>query len=189
MAEMREPRPAAFLDRDGTLIVERDYLRDPAGVELLPGALAGLRALHEAGYALVLVTNQSGIARGLHSMADFRTVQARLEEVLAGQGIRFDGVYVCPHHPDFTGPCECRKPAPGLYRRAAIELGLEPARSLYIGDKLSDVLPAAAFGGTGILVRTGYGRGEEARTPAGVVVLDSIADVPAWLEGWRGPDA
>src|SRR5512143_1648281 len=147
MAEAASARAAAFLDRDGTLIVERDYLRDPGGVELLPGASAGLRALRDAGYALVLVTNQSGIARGLYTMDDYRAVQARVEELLEERGLRFAGVYVCPHHPDYTGACDCRKPALGLYRRAALELGVDPGCSLYIGDKLSDVLPAAALGG------------------------------------------
>jgi D-glycero-D-manno-heptose 1,7-bisphosphate phosphatase len=181
MPEPPTPRPAAFLDRDGTLIIERDYLREAEGVELLPGAGAGLRALREAGYALVLVTNQSGIARGHYALPDFQIVQARVEELLAEQGVQLDGVYVCPHHPDYTGPCDCRKPAPGLYLRAAAELGLDPAASLYIGDKLSDVLPAARFGGTGILVRTGYGQAQQAGAPPGVVVMDGIGDIVAWL--------
>src|SRR5690606_21848860 len=135
-------RPAVFLDRDGTIVVERNYLADPARVELVPGAAAALRALAEAGYALVVVTNQSGIARGLYGEGEFRAVQRRIEELLAREGIRLDGVYHCPHHPDYTGPCECRKPAVGLYLRAARELGLDLSRSVCIGDRLKDVLPA-----------------------------------------------
>ncbi len=190
MPEPPPPRPAAFLDRDGTLIVERDYLSQPEGVELLPGAVAGLRALRQAGYALVLVTNQSGIARGLFGLDDFRAVQARLEELLAAEGVRLDGVYLCPHHPDFGPPCECRKPGPGLYRQAERELGLDLARSLFIGDRLSDVDAAAALGGTGILVRTGYGRAAEAtlagRTHGGVGAAPIVLDSLAGLATWRG---
>lgn len=168
-------RPAAFVDRDGTILIERHYLADPAGVELVPGAAAALRSLREAGYALVMVTNQSGIARGIYTADDFEAVQERLEEVLARAGVRLDAVYHCPHHPVFTGPCECRKPATGLFRRAARELGLDLARSLYIGDRLKDVLPARELGGTGILVRTGYGEAEARDAPPWVRVLEDLA--------------
>jgi D-glycero-D-manno-heptose 1,7-bisphosphate phosphatase len=181
-----ERRPAAFLDRDGTLIVERNYLADPAGVELLPGAAAGLRRLAEAGYALVLVTNQSGIARGLFGDADFGAVQRRMAELLAAEGVRLDGVYHCPHHPDFSGPCTCRKPAPGLFVRAAAELGLDPARSVYIGDRLADVLAAGELGGRAFLVRTGYGDAERDRAPAWVRVASGLEAAAAMaLEGDR----
>ncbi len=132
------------------------YVADPAQVRLLPGAAAALRRLAAAGYALVVVTNQSGIARGLMSEADFHAVQARLEQRLAEAGVHLDAVYHCPHHPAFTGPCECRKPGLGLYRRAAGDLGLDLARSLFLGDKPSDVAPAAPLGGRARLV-TGQG--------------------------------
>ncbi len=186
---MADPRPAAFLDRDGTIIADRDYLADPAGVELLPGAIAGLRALRAAGYVLVLVSNQSGIARGLFGIAEYHAVQARLEDLLQQGDVGTVASYFCPHHPDFTGPCDCRKPAPGLYRRAAADLDLDLARSLFIGDKLSDVLPAATFGGTGLLVRTGYGLAEEARATAalpGLLVAENLGAIaaPDW-PGWR----
>ncbi len=182
MPEAAAPRPAAFLDRDGTIMVEREFLADPAGVELIPGAVDGLRTLRRRGFALVVVTNQSGIARGLYGLDQFRAVQARLEELLAGEGIRLDGVFLCPHHPDFGGPCECRKPLPGLYLQAARALGLDLARSLYIGDRLSDVDAALALGGTGILLRTGYGRATEATLgDRRLTVLDSLAALVDWL--------
>jgi D,D-heptose 1,7-bisphosphate phosphatase len=189
----RPGRPAAFLDRDGTIMVEREYLADPEGVELIPGAVDGLRALRKAGYALVVVSNQSGIARGLYDRAAFDAVQRRLEERLAQHGIQLDGVYLCPHHPEVDGPCDCRKPAPGLYRRAAEELGLNPARSLFIGDKLSDVQPAAGFGGTGVLVRTGYGAASaHALADPATVVLADLGSIAGWLASSRpascGPD-
>src|SRR3954469_4931505 len=131
-------RPAAFLDRDGTIIVERQYLSSAAGVELEEGAAEGLAALVNAGYALVVITNQAGIARGLYGQKEFEAVQARLEEVLGAKGGLLDGVYYCPHHPDFTGGCDCRKPGVALHVQAARELGLDVRRSLYIGDRLHD---------------------------------------------------
>src|SRR5690606_28796756 len=130
-------RPAAFLDRDGTLIVEREYLADPEGVEFTPGAVGALRRLQQAGYALVLVTNQSGIGRGLYTLADFQAVQARIEKQLAAEGVVLDGVYYCPHHPDED--CSCRKPGLALFRQAAMELDLDLERSVYIGDRVRDV--------------------------------------------------
>jgi D-glycero-D-manno-heptose 1,7-bisphosphate phosphatase len=167
-------RRAAFIDRDGTLITERFFLADPAGVELLPGAARALRRLKAGGFALVLVTNQSGIARGLYSLEDFLAVQVRLATLLSVEGIALDGVYYCPHHPDFGPPCDCRKPAPGLFRQAAAELRLDLRTSAYIGDRLKDVQPAATLGGRGILVRTGYGAAQEA--PA-ADWLETVADL------------
>lgn len=170
-------RPAAFLDRDGTLILERHYLADPDGVELIPGATAALAALREAGYALVVVTNQSGIARGLITPEEYEAVHTRLAELLAAEGVHLDAVYHCPHHPEHSGPCDCRKPGLALYRRAAEEHGLDLARSIYVGDKVSDVLPALALGGAGYLVRTGYGEGEAGRAPEGVRVVGDLGGV------------
>lgn len=172
-------RPAVFMDRDGTLIAERDYLADPGGVVLVPGAAEALRALRRAGYALVVVTNQSGIARGLYTLDDYQTVAVRLDRVLAEAGVTVDATRFCPHHPDFSGPCTCRKPGTGMYREAASELGLDPAASWYVGDKVSDVAPAFALGGRGVLVRTGYGRDQEKVVPAGIVVADDLAAAAA----------
>jgi len=169
-------RRAVFFDRDGTLLVERDYLADPAGVELVPGALAALRALRGVGWPYVIVTNQSGIARGLYTESDYRAVAARLHQILCGAGVPPLDTRYCPHHPEATGPCRCRKPATELYRRAAARAGLRLAGSYYVGDKVSDVLPALTLGGQGLLVRTGHGLEHEARVPAGVEV---VADLPA----------
>jgi D-glycero-D-manno-heptose 1,7-bisphosphate phosphatase len=161
-------RPAAFLDRDGTIIIERNYLADPDGVELLPGAARALRALADHGFALVLVTNQSGIGRGLYTEADFQAVQARLAALLEEHGVAFDGVFHCPHHPDHDGPCACRKPGIALFQAAGASLGLDMAASVFIGDRLRDVLPARAFGARGFLVRTGHGAAERAPLPEGI---------------------
>lgn len=178
-------RPAVLLDRDGTLIEEREYLSDPAGVALLQGAADALRRLSDAGYALVLVSNQSGIARGLYGEEDYARVQARLETVLRGEGVRLAGAYHCPHHPAFTGPCDCRKPAPGLFLRAAAELGLDLARSVLVGDRLRDVAAAPELRSRGILVRTGYGSEEEGSAPDGVEVVEDLAEAAERVLGTR----
>ncbi len=147
---MTGPRPAAFLDRDGTLIRDADFPNDPDAVELIPGAAAALRRLVDAGFALIAVTNQSGIARGKVSVAQYEAVRARLDAVLAAEGITLTASYHCPHHPDFTGPCECRKPGTLLYRQAITEFGLDPLRSLFVGDRWRDVAPGLALGGTAV---------------------------------------
>lgn len=173
--------PAAFLDRDGTLIREADYLADPDGVALIPGVPEALRRLRELGYRLVVVTNQSGIARGLYSHDDYHRVAARLDRILAEHDVPVDLTLHCPHHPRFSGPCTCRKPGLGMYREAGRRLGLALDRSVYVGDKGSDVLPALALGGQGWLVRTGHGAEAEAagRVPDGVRVADDLAAVAA----------
>jgi D-glycero-D-manno-heptose 1,7-bisphosphate phosphatase len=160
-------RPAVFLDRDGTVIEDRDYLRDPAELRLLPGAAAAVRALNEAGLAAVVVTNQSGIARGLLTEADYEATARRLDDLLAAEHARLDARYHCPHLPELTGPCECRKPGALLYERAARELGLDLARSWWVGDRLRDVEAAARLGGRGMLVLTGAGVIESQRREAG----------------------
>jgi len=136
-----------FIDRDGTIMVEQDYLADPAGVELIPGVAEVLAALREAGFALVIVTNQSGIARGYYSMEEYQAVAARLDSLLEEAGLAVDMTRFCAHHPDLGGPCLCRKPAMGMYLDAADELGLDPTRSYYVGDRLRDVIPALELAG------------------------------------------
>ena len=150
-------RAAIFLDRDGTILVEKEYLADPAAAELIPGAAIGLRRLQDAGYALVVVTNQSGIARGLYGVGEYRRVDARMRELLAMHGVAIAGSYYCPHHPDFTGPCDCRKPGPGLFERAVRDLGIDPRVSWLVGDRLRDIEAAPVLGARGMLVLTGYG--------------------------------
>jgi D-glycero-D-manno-heptose 1,7-bisphosphate phosphatase len=145
-------RPAVFLDRDGTLIRDVRYLGKPDQVELIPGAAAAVKRLNEAAWPVVIVTNQSGIARGYFTTNDYERVRRRTEELLLAAGARIDGTFMCPHHPDVTGPCECRKPGTLLFVQAAQQLDLDVRRSWYVGDKLRDVLPARSLGGQGILV-------------------------------------
>ena len=168
--------PTVFLDRDGTLIVERAYLDDPGGVALVEGAADAIRRLKAAGFKVVVVTNQSGIARGLYSLEDYHAVARRLDSVLAHEDAPPDATYYCPHHPDHTGPCDCRKPDTGMHRRADARFGVDFSRSYYVGDKASDVLPASELGGQGILVRTGYGDEQADAVPESTWVVADVAE-------------
>jgi histidinol-phosphate phosphatase family protein len=169
-------RAAAFLDRDGTIIHDADYLRDPESVRLLPGAAAALKRLNDGRVPVIVVTNQSGIARGLMTVGDYERVRARLDELLGKEGARIDATYYCPHHPDYTGPCDCRKPGALLYRRAAHEHHLDLASSVYIGDRWRDVAAALGFGGRPILVPSPSTPNEDARR------ADAEAELAADLE-------
>lgn len=159
-AVARERGPVLFLDRDGVVVVERDYLSDPALVTLVPGAAEAMARAHAAGYALAGVSNQSGIGRGLFTSDDFAAVMTRIDELLAAVGVAFDGFYYCPHGPDEG--CICRKPRPGLLDEAAARLPFDPARSWLVGDKESDIRLARSADLGAVLVRTGHGSDEEA---------------------------
>jgi D-glycero-D-manno-heptose 1,7-bisphosphate phosphatase len=176
-----ELRPAAFLDRDGTIMAERGYLADPGGVELIPGAARALAELKAAGYALIVVTNQSGIARGFYGDSEFHDVQDELEAQLAEEGVTLDATYFCPHHPDFSGPCDCRKPGLALFLEAAETHHLDLTLSIWIGDRPGDVIPGTKLGGRTFLVRTGYGTEHETTVPVGTVVVDDLGAVPGTL--------
>lgn len=160
---------AAFLDRDGTIVRDRGYPSDPDAVDLLPGAAAAIGELNARGIPVVVVTNQSGIGRGLYGEAEFRAVQRAIERRLEEAGARLDAVYHCPHDPK-RERCDCRKPGLALYRRAARELGLDLAAGLYVGDRPRDVLPGIRLGGRAYLVRGG--REEEPPPPGCEVARD-----------------
>jgi D-glycero-D-manno-heptose 1,7-bisphosphate phosphatase len=171
-------RPAVFLDRDGTLVEEVPYLHDPARVVLV-GGVGALAAVAAAGYALVVVTNQAGVARGLYDEAAVDAVHRRLAELLAGAGVWLDAVLHCPHHPQGTVPgyarrCRCRKPGPGMLEAAAERLGLDLAASFMIGNHPTDVGAAVAAGVTPLYVTTGHAAGRA--SPPGVTV---VADLDA----------
>jgi histidinol-phosphate phosphatase family protein len=176
---------AVFLDRDGTIVVERGYLADAEGLELLPGAAHGLRQLRAAGWALVVVSNQSGVGRGLFPLARVHELMARLRIVLRREGVELDGIYFCPHRPEEG--CACRKPGTRLLERAAADHRLRLRASVMVGDKLLDVETGQRAGGRGVLVRTGYGREEEARLAAeGTArapdrVCDDLAEAADWI--------
>lgn len=158
-ARRRDRRGLLVVDRDGTLIEERHYLGDPGGVSLLPGVVDGLRAFVAEGYELAIVTNQSGIGRGYFDADAAAAVNAEVVRQLEAGGVTVRGVYLCPHRPEEG--CECRKPAPGLFRRAMRELGYGPGQCLVVGDKKCDVDLGARLGARTVLVRTGYGAATE----------------------------
>ena len=182
-------RPAVFLDRDGTVIEERGYLGDLALIAPFPYAAAAIRGLASAGYAIVIVTNQAGIARGYFDEAFVRRAHVHLDGLLRAEGAVVDGYYYCPHHPagvveGYRRECRCRKPAPGMVEDAARDLGLDVARSWVVGDKWLDVELAARAGARGILVRTGYGGEIEPEPPAGVepaAIVDHLGDAARWI--------
>jgi len=174
----RRAVPALFVDRDGTVIEDPGYIDDPDKVRLIPGAAATLRRFHDAGFALILVTNQSGIGRGLYGWADYEAVAARLRALLAAEGVAFDAELACAHSPD--AGCAWRKPAPGMILEAAARLSLDLRHSVLAGDKLSD-LEAGAAAGIPRLVHVGTGNGakERGRVAAwhGPVAVTTLADL------------
>lgn len=166
-------RRFVVLDRDGTIIEEREYLSEPEQVKLIPGAAAALRELRRMGYGFVVITNQSGIGRGFFDRGQLQRVHQRLEELLQAEGIHLDGLYVCPHMPD--DDCACRKPKLGLLQKAAADLGFNKANSIVIGDKASDIDMGRAAGALTFLVRTGYGDQFATAATADFVVDDLAA--------------
>ncbi|MEW6221398.1 MAG: HAD family hydrolase [Thermodesulfobacteriota bacterium] len=186
-------RPAVFLDRDGTINEQMGYVNHPSRFVLLPGSVEGIRLLNEASWPVVVVTNQSGLARGYFPASCLEAVHRLLAEALNAGGARLDGLYVCPHHPEakvaaLRQACRCRKPRPGLLEQAAADLDLDLARSFMVGDRWSDLETAAAVGAQGILVLTGYGRGDlEFIGPAARVqpvhVAPDLLAAARWIRG------
>jgi D-glycero-D-manno-heptose 1,7-bisphosphate phosphatase len=182
-------RPGAFLDRDGTIIEDVGYLDALARIALYPWTIDALRALSRAGLPLVVVTNQSGVARKYFPEAFVHETHRTLDARLAEGGVRVDAYYYCPHHPDgqlsdYARECDCRKPRPGLIDRAARDLNLDPARSFVVGDKWGDVGLARAVGARALLVRTGTGAIAEQRPRDGLtadVVVDNLAAAASWI--------
>jgi D-glycero-D-manno-heptose 1,7-bisphosphate phosphatase len=173
-------RRAAFIDRDGVINEEREYVHKVEDFVILPGAVAGLKALQDAGFTIVVVTNQAGIGRGLYTEAAFHELTLHMQTLLSESGVHVSGVYFCPHHPTAgLGPyrqdCECRKPRPGMLRRAAREMGLDLSRSVLVGDKMSDVEAGRSAGlAEAVLVETGH-----ALSPADRHEAPVFADLPS----------
>jgi histidinol-phosphate phosphatase family protein len=146
------PRPAAFLDRDGTIIEDVEYISRPEDVRLLPGVGEAIGSLNDAGVPVIAISNQSGIGRGYFTHDAFERVQARVEELLSKKGARIDAIYICPHAPSDEAPCACRKPGVELFERAARDHGLDLTASWYVGDRWRDVEPGRTLGGVPLLV-------------------------------------
>ena len=161
----RQKRPAIFMDRDGTLSHEVGYVNHPSRFRLYPWAVDAVRQINRAGWLAVVTTNQAGVARGYFPEPVIHEVTAHLNEAMESGGARLDAVYVCMHHPLVGHPpyrrdCDCRKPRPGMLRRAETELGADLVRSWVVGDRHSDLLLAWSVGARGALVKSGYGLGE-----------------------------
>jgi len=181
---------AVFLDRDGTINVDVGYPRDYSQIKIYPSSFEALRKIKAAGFLAVIVTNQSGIGRGLLSEADLEDIHRKMTAEFAACDIRLDGIYSCPHYalsdiPRFRENCSCRKPEPGLAHRAAADLDIDLQKSYMIGDKVEDVLFGLNSGATPILVRTGYGESAEIKLrdmgfrPA--AVADNLLEAVDWI--------
>ena len=185
--------PAVFIDRDGTLTEEMGYINHPRRLGLLPRSAEAIRRLNRSGLKAVMVTNQSGVARGYFSEEVLQAVNEALVSQLKAEGAHLDGLYVCLHHPTVGEPpyravCDCRKPEPGLLTRAAADLGLDLSRSWMVGDKISDILAGRRAGVGSILVLTGYGLGEwEYRRSRWPILPDHVAEdlleAVEWIQG------
>jgi len=183
-------RSAVFLDRDGTINEQMGYINHISRFVLLPGAAEGIRMLNEAGVPVVVVSNQSGVGRGYFPATLVEEVNGRMKELLARTGAHLDGIYCCPHHSEakvaeLAMKCDCRKPRPGLLEQAAADLDLNLADSYVVGDRFSDLKTAAAVGAKGVMVLTGYGRGElEYIAPQQEIRPDFIAEDLAAAAEW-----
>jgi len=158
-------RIGIFLDRDGTINTEVDYLRSPSDLKLIPGAAEAIREANELDWPVIVITNQSGIARGILDEKTLAAIHEELKMRLAAENASVDAIYYCPHHPDFGAPpwrktCDCRKPATGMLRTASEEFGIDLPSSFVIGDRMLDVQTALNAHATPILVLTGYGKDE-----------------------------
>jgi D-glycero-D-manno-heptose 1,7-bisphosphate phosphatase len=182
---------AVFLDRDGTIIEEVGYLDRPERVEFFPWTIDSIRVLNRAGLAVVLVSNQSGIARGFFTESVVDDVHRRMSEMLVAGGAHIDAYYYCPHHPDGKVPglakvCECRKPGRGMVDRAVAEFGVDPGRSFVVGDRWVDIGLARTVGAKGVLVRTGYGDSEARKPPKDMTadaIVDNLIAASSWILG------
>jgi D-glycero-D-manno-heptose 1,7-bisphosphate phosphatase len=178
---------AIFLDRDGVITVDRGYTHRVADFAFVPGSAQAMKLLQSAGWRLVVVTNQSGIARGLFTTDDYQRFTDRLHRELAAAGVRLDAIHHCPHLPDATVAeyrldCNCRKPGPGMLLRAARELSLDLAASVMVGDRLTDVQAGRAAGvGHCVLVRGGHGFESHEAGQADAVFEDLAAFARAWV--------
>ncbi len=192
-ANNKEPRPAVFLDRDGTIIEEVGYIDTPEKVRLLPGAVEAIGIFRQLQCWVLVLSNQSGVARGFFPESRVAAVNAHLQQLLRLQGVEVDAFYYCPHHPEAHLPayriqCECRKPRPGMIQQAMRDFPVIPSRSVIIGDRYSDVEAGKQMHLTAILVRTGYGANEYAlyRTDTARIQPDFVAadllEAARWVE-------
>lgn len=180
-------RRAVFLDRDGTINVEKHYLFRPEEFEFYPGAVEAIGRLNAAGFLVIVVTNQSGVARGYFTEQDVATLHRHVDLLLAAAGARVDAYYICPHHPEYGNDlyrqsCDCRKGKPGMLDAARSRFSISMSESFMVGDKASDIQAAQAAGALPILVKTGYGETTlETGVGEDVVVASDLLDATNWI--------
>ena len=184
-------KPAVFLDRDGTINEQMGYINHISRFHLLPGAASAIRRLNEQEIPVVVVTNQSGLARGYFPEELLVAVHEKMEKQLAEAGAHVDGLYICPHHPEakeerFRKDCSCRKPKTGLLEQAAQEMNLDLSRSFVVGDRWSDIRCGERVGATSVLVLSGYGRGDlqyigPVQDVQPAHVAEDLADAVSWI--------
>lgn len=184
-------KPAVFLDRDGTINEQMGYINHLSRFVMLPGAAEAIARLNQAAMPVVVVSNQSGLARGYFPAELITQVHSKMEQELLAAGAFVDGIYICPHHPEakeekYRQACDCRKPKPGLLLQAARDLDLDLSHSYVVGDRWSDLKAAANCQAKGVLVRTGYGRGDEQyigpqQELQPHFVADDLAQAVAWI--------
>lgn len=143
---------AVFLDRDGTIMEDAHYIKSPNQVRLIPGAAAAVKRINDAEVPVIVITNQSGIARGIFKVEDYEAVRRHFESLLQAEGAHIDASYFCPHHPTVTGACDCRKPATGMFEEALRDFELDAANVAYVGDRWRDVVASKKLGGRGIMI-------------------------------------
>ncbi len=152
---------AIFLDRDGVINKEVSYLSDPKNFEFIEGSIEALKILKRKGFLLIIITNQAGIARGLFTEETLMAIHDKMKNILKKNNLHIDDIYYCPHHPEFTGPCDCRKPNPGMILKAILKYNIDLSNSYMVGDTLNDIETGNAARCKTILVLTGYGKEEQ----------------------------
>ena len=180
---MKDTPDAVFLDRDGTVMEDAHYIMSPSQVRLIPGAAAAVKRINDAKVPAIVVTNQSGIARGIFTVDDYEAVRRHFESLLEAEGAHIDASYYCPHHPSITGPCNCRKPATEMFETAIRDFSLDPKKVAYVGDRWRDVIASKKIGGRGILISSHMTTDEDRRKAQedGIETAASLEDAVEML--------
>ncbi len=181
---LETPNAAVFIDRDGTVNVEKNYLHRIEDWEWIPGVIEAIKKLNDMNLPVIVVSNQAGIARGYYDEQAVNKLHRQVQKLLEKENARIDGFYFCPHHPDYSpaGPCRCRKPEPGMLLTASQDFNIDLARSFMIGDKLSDVEAGSRCGAFPILVRTGYGQQASEQCESAILIKNDLLDAVRYIE-------
>ena len=189
---MKRIPDAVFLDRDGTIMEDAHHIKSPKQVRLVPGAAAAVKKINDAKVPAIVITNQSGIARGIFTVDDYQAVRRQFESLLAaeGGGARIDASYYCPHHPSVAGPCSCRKPGTKMFEDAIRDFRLDPNKVAYVGDRWRDVAASKKIGGRGVMIESPMTTEEDRRLVRedGIETAASLADAVEMLFGLTEKD-